>query len=219
MPVIFIIALVLAFLLGAIPFAYIFVKKIKGVDIRKQGSGNVGATNAARALGKPMGILVLLLDIAKGAAAAGLLPLLLGLLAKTSPGAEYESFRDSLGIEAVQLLLGIAAFIGHCFSPFLGFKGGKGVATALGVYLVVSWQATLLTAIVCILIIVITRLVSLASLTGAVLLPVSMVVFDLVYRRSLNWSVLAITVFISLVVVFRHRKNISRLMAGKENRV
>lgn len=206
-----IVGLVISFLLGAIPFAYIFVKKIKGVDIRKEGSGNSGATNASRVVGKKWGLIILALDIAKGAAAAGLVPLILRHWLKTDAGWMLGGF------PAVGLCMGLAAFLGHCFSPFLLFKGGKGVATALGVYLVVAPMAVALTAVVCIVLILVTRVVSIASITGAILLPVSIMIF---YRTKMQgfWFVFGLTVVLGALVIFRHRSNIRRLIKGAENK-
>jgi glycerol-3-phosphate acyltransferase PlsY len=215
----FFVFLLLAFLTGCVPFAYILVKRLRGMDIRTQGSGNVGATNASRVLGRKWGLVVLALDTLKGVAAAWFLPWVLFLLPNPSV---YERW---LGLEGTQLILGMAAFLGHCYNPFLKFKGGKGVATALGVFLIVSWKATVLTAVVCLAIIAATRLVSVASIVAAILLPAAMLTFQLIAKGSeapwyqrVNWKVLAMTVLISVVVMIRHRANIKRLLAGKEHK-
>ena len=215
----FFVFLLLAFLTGCVPFAYILVKRMRGVDIRTQGSGNVGATNASRVLGRKWGLVVLALDTLKGVAAAWFLPWVLFLLPNPSV---YERW---LGLEGTQLILGMAAFLGHCYNPFLRFKGGKGVATALGVFLIVSWKATVLTAVVCLAIIAATRLVSVASIVAAVLLPAAMLAFQLTakgpegpWHQRVNWQVLAMTVLISIVVMIRHRANIKRLLVGKEHK-
>ena len=215
----FFVFLLLAFLTGCVPFAYILVKRLRGIDIRTQGSGNVGATNASRVLGRKWGLVVLALDTLKGVVAAWFLPWVLFLLPNPSV---YERW---LGLEGTQLILGMAAFLGHCYNPFLKFKGGKGVATALGVFLIVSWKATVLTAVVCLAIIAATRLVSVASIVAAILLPTAMLTFQLIAKgpkvpwfQKVNWQVLAMTVLISVVVVIRHRANIKRLLVGKEHK-
>jgi glycerol-3-phosphate acyltransferase PlsY len=213
-PIVFLVLLVVAFLIGSVPFAFLFVRRMKGIDIRTQGSGNVGATNAARVLGKPMGIFILLLDVAKGAFAAWVLPFALQFWIEHMPlGLSSSAVLTVLGLRGTGLCMGIAAFLGHCYSPFLGFRGGKGVATALGVYLVVAPKATLVTLAVCVTIILVTRVVSLASLVGAVLLPILIVVF---YWSDGPWGVVGVTVALSATVVFRHRANIRRLLAGQE---
>jgi acyl phosphate:glycerol-3-phosphate acyltransferase len=215
----FFVFLFLAFLTGCVPFAYIFVKRLRGVDIRQHGSGNVGATNASRLLGRKLGIVVLILDALKGVMAAWLLPLILTLFGTTA------YYFQALTTPGVQLCMGMAAFLGHCYNPFLRFKGGKGVATALGVFMVVSWKATLLTAVVSVTIIAVTRLVSIASIVAAVLLPTAMLTFQIiaktpeeVWYRKVNWQVLGMTVLIAAVVIIRHRANIKRLWEGKEHK-
>jgi glycerol-3-phosphate acyltransferase PlsY len=214
--------LALSFLIGCVPNAYIFVKVKTGKDIRKEGSGNVGATNASRVLGKKLGLVVLLLDLMKGVVAAGLFREMLHWGAVSHEWwSSAKPLLDSVGTNGVGLVFGIAAFVGHCFNPFLGFKGGKGVATALGVYLVTAWWATLLTAVVCITIILLTKIVSIASIVGAVLLPISIVLFTFIQKGHMTWQdgfVVALTTLISVVVVFRHRSNIKRLLEGKENK-
>ncbi len=196
-----------AFLLGSVPTSYIFVRKIKGLDIRKEGSQNPGATNAARILGRKWGFLVFVIDVSKGYISAWLLPL---ILYHTNLAPEA---LELLNIKGIGLLFGIAAFLGHCYSPFLAFRGGKGVATALGVYAVVAPQALLLTLAVCAIIVAITRLISLASITGAILLPISILVFG---WENPPWVVFAVTTILGSFVVFRHRSNIQRLIRGSE---
>jgi glycerol-3-phosphate acyltransferase PlsY len=182
----FLVLLIASFCIGAIPFAYIFVKRLKGIDVRTVGSGNVGATNAARALGSRWwGILILLLDMLKG-----VIPTLFGswIVNKMLPW--HPLTYDQQG---VAIALGIAAFLGHCFNPFLKFKGGKGVATGLRVYLVLAPYAALTTLAVCVLIIVTTRLISLASITGAILLPFFMILYNLLQKRPQPWVIIAVT--------------------------
>lgn len=210
------ICLAAGFLIGSIPFAYIIVKRIKGIDVRSQGSRNAGATNAARVLGWRWGIAILALDAAKGALAAWMLPLAMGLIWNDTA----TSLAGFLTEPGLQLLMGIAAFLGHCFSPFLAFRGGKGVATGLGVYLVVAWQAALLALAICVPIILLTRIVSVASITGAVLLPAGILIFHDWGDPEADspWVVFAITLLIGLLIIFRHRANIRRLIEGKENR-
>lgn len=224
-PIPFIALAVVGFVIGCIPFAYIFVKKMKGIDIRTQGSGNVGATNASRLLGRPMGILILVLDALKGVAAAWVLPHVLRFWADSpklplaaAAKVSLQAFHDDPAhhVSLMALVMGLCAFLGHCLNPFLRFKGGKGVATALGVYLIVAPKAVLLTLVVCVTIIVLTRLVSLASITGAVLLLVAIPVF---YWSERPWAVWCITLVISLAVILRHRANIRRLLARTENKV
>ena len=216
MPFSFLLLLLLAFLIGAIPFAFIVVKKLKGIDIRTVGSGNVGATNAGRVLGKPFFAGVLVLDALKGVVAAGALPWALSFWAAHLPGgASSARIVEVLGSDGLKLCFGIGAFLGHCYSPFLKFKGGKGVATALGVYLVVAPKATLLTLVVCLPLMKITGIVSIASLTGAVLLPIGILVF---YWNEQPWTRFCVTVLLSSVVIYRHRANIRRLIEGTEGK-
>ena len=127
--ILLIVMLIVAFMIGAIPFAYILAKRLKGVDIRKVGSGNVGATNASRVLGRPIGFLVLLLDVTKG-----MFPVFLGSLVLNRP---YPAYPWALADPKSQLVvfgIGMAAFLGHCFNPFLRFKGGKGGVDRFGCF-------------------------------------------------------------------------------------
>ena len=219
----FIILIVLSFLLGSIPFAYIFVKRIQGIDIRTQGSGNVGATNAARSLGKPMGVLILVLDVLKGVVTAGAIPWLMGYwIDHTLPlGGSMQDVFNLLSPKGVALCLGVAAFFGHCYSPFLGFKGGKGVATLLGVYIMVAPMALLMTFLVSGTLIALTRIVSLGSVTGAILLPVAVLflywdAYPVGEEYNRPWVSFLVTALVGAIVVFRHRSNLQRLRDGTE---
>lgn len=179
-----------AFLLGSIPFGYL-VARAKGVDIFAAGSGNIGATNVGRVLGKKAGTLVLLLDIIKG-----LIPAVIGL--------------KVLGSVEEGLWLGLAAVFGHTFSPFLKFKGGKGVATTLGLLIGATPLVALGSAVVFLPIYFTTRYVSLASIIGTASLP------------FIDWALgmpkMAIIVhsLIAVFVAFKHRANIKRLLNGTE---
>ena len=184
---------VLAFLLGAIPFGYV-IGKLKGVDVRKHGSGNIGATNVSRVLGKKWGAFVLFLDALKGAVPA-LITKFLGY------SLEY------------QLMVGLFAILGHCFSPFLKFNGGKGVATALGVFLVISPKATLFAATVFFFVFFLTRYVSLSSIAAALSYPTIFRFLEQPSKLSLLLVLLAAT-----IVVAKHYSNLLRLLKGEEKR-
>ncbi len=181
-----------AYLLGSIPTGLLLGKAF-GVDIRTTGSGNIGATNVYRTLGRKVGILTLLGDALKG-----LLPVLL---------ARYYDL-PVLWIAAI----GLAAFLGHVYTIFLGFKGGKGVATALGVFLGLSPLSVLLGLLVFAVVLWQWRYVSLGSIVAAAAMPVIVAMLD---HRVL---VIAVTAVISSVVIQKHRENIGRLQAGTENK-
>ncbi len=194
--------ILISYLIGSIPTAYIFGRQLKGIDIREHGSGNVGATNVFRVLGKGPGFIVLFLDILKGVIAVWGLSNLLGL-----------------GSNMQLILLGVAAVCGHNWTVFLQFKGGKGIATSLGVLIGFMLQIeslqlvvglTLLVWIACFLI---STIVSLSSIVAAVFLPVAMVLTD----QPLE--LVGCGVLICVFVVFRHRPNIKRLLNGQEPRV
>ncbi len=198
----FIIVTAVGYLLGAIPFAVIIAKS-KGVDIFKVGSGNPGATNVKRSCGKFAGNLCFVLDALKGFVSA-MFPVV----------ATY--FGIKLGDEATLAYLPyigiVAAVVGHSFSPFIGFKGGKGVSTAIGGLLAVIWASILVALAVWLLIFYTTRYVSLASIAMAATLPVASACF---YGNGLP---LYISIALCLVVIIRHRSNIARLLKGTENR-
>ncbi len=199
-----IIALIISYLIGSIPTAYIFGRLIKGIDIRKFGSGNVGATNALRVLGRWPGITVLALDIFKGFIAV----ILLG---------NFFFSKINLAQEVYSIILGIACIAGHNWTIFLKFKGGKGIAITLGVLLALAVQLpgiriVIFCLIACwIIIFAISRIVSLASLACAVLLPVFMLVFK--QSAALMFS----SIILSAFVILRHKNNLSRIIQRKES--
>lgn len=199
-------AVVIAYFLGSLPTGYL-VGRARGIDIRKEGSGNIGATNALRVLGPALGILVLLIDLAKGVAACYVaiwIPRLLG-------GSGSEPGVDRMLI--LMLVGGLGAVLGHSFTCWLGFKGGKGVATATGVFLAVALKPTLVCAVIFILLVALTRYVSLASITAATCLP------GLVYYFHRDIFLTALTLLAALLVIYRHRSNIQRLLKGTELKI
>jgi glycerol-3-phosphate acyltransferase PlsY len=202
-----IIASIISYLLGSIPTAYLFVKILKGVDIRSVGSGNVGATNAMRVLGKGLGITVLLLDILKGFIAVKFL------------GNIFLGYGVLVSEEALLIILGIAVICGHNWTIFLQFKGGKGIATSLGVLLALAVNFSALRAVLFllfltwVLVFLIFRIISLASLAAALGLPIYMSF----YSRSR--LLLSASMILSLFTIFRHKSNIKRLLQGKESRL
>lgn len=201
-------ALALAFVSGSVPTA-LLMGKLKGVDIRQHGSGNVGATNALRVLGKGWGITCLVLDAFKG-----------WLPASLFAGKLIEGFSwapGELGHPEWTLVVGLLAVIGHMFSPWVGWKGGKGVATSLGAFLAVAPIPILICLVIGIALIAATGYVSLASITGAALLPVLIFAFSPSGDRP--WAVVIVTAFVCLFVIWKHRENIQRLMQGTENKV
>lgn len=184
--------IVFAYLLGSIPTGYI-LGKFAGVDVRQVGSGNVGATNVARAVGKWQGVLTLLADAMKGT-----VPAAIGL-AMTLPSAAIAA-------------LAAAAFLGHLYPVFLKFRGGKGVATALGSLLVIAPLASLLLVVIFAAVVFPTRLVSLSSIVAAALAPFALWLF--LQPRA----IVLLGAFLAAMIVWRHRGNIQRLRAGTEPR-
>ena len=184
---------IFAYLLGSVPTGYI-LGSLAGVDVRKAGSGNVGATNVTRVVGKRYGIFTLVADIAKG-----FIPVVIALnLGLTSTATAF---------------VGIAAFLGHLYPVFLRFQGGKGVATALGVFLGLAPWATLVLMVIFVLVILTTRVVSLSSMVAAASAPIAF------WLLSYSPTLMGTSFFIALMIVLRHRGNIQRLLSGTEPRV
>ena len=195
--------IILAYLIGSIPTALIISKKFFGIDIRDFGSGNMGATNAFRVLGPKYGTLIMVLDILKGMIAVGLFYFLPYYLTN-----ELERTNFMMG-------LGLAAVIGHIFPVFANFKGGKGVATLLGMLIAVQPIVAVCCIAVFLVVLFLTRYVSLSSILGAIMLPVC--VLWIWNEHELSYRVFALLV--ALLVIITHQKNISRLLKGAENRI
>jgi glycerol-3-phosphate acyltransferase PlsY len=192
--------LAIAYLLGSIPFGYLLVRFFRKEDIRALGSGNIGATNVARSGAKGLGMLTLLLDALKGVAAV----LIAAHFAPPIAGAASD-----LAIAAA-----IAAVLGHMFPVWLGFKGGKGIATALGVFIALVWPVAIASFAVFLLVVLSTRLVSLGSIVAAASIP--WLAWLLV--PSHTPALLAGLTVISLLCIFKHHANIARLLHGQEPR-
>lgn len=182
-----------AFILGSIPFG-IIIAKVMGIDLKKIGSGNIGATNVLRALGKCPAALTLLGDILKGTAAVAIGRYL-------SVGPAYEG------------IIGLSAILGHNFSLFLGFKGGKGVATSIGVLLIYSPQVAIFTLIIWVMVVLMTRYSSLGAIVAFGLLPVNVFLVDYSEMK------LIISAVITLLILLRHIGNIERLIRGTERKI
>jgi glycerol-3-phosphate acyltransferase PlsY len=197
--------LVGSYLLGSIPFGYL-AGRLVGIDIRQAGSGNVGATNVVRVLGKGYGYPVFALDVLKGFAAVKIAMLM-------APGGPPEwNSPEMFGI-----LAAVSSVLGHLYPPWLKFRGGKGVATSAGALLALTPVATLIGAAIWIIVFWLTRYVSLASITAAIVLPI---VILLVSSRDQNKGKLLVyaSACVAVVVIWRHRSNVSRLMRGAEPR-
>lgn len=199
--------ILIAFAMGSIPTALI-LGRLKGIDIRQYGSGNVGATNAFRVLGKQFGITCLVFDILKG-----FLPVRVLLPVEIFAPAIHAS--TMWPVHSWAWLIGLAAIAGHMFSPFLKFKGGKGVATSLGVLLGIAPLPVLIIFVLGIVIIWLSGYVSLASITGSALLPVLIVLFNI---RDVPWLSVLLTMLLGMMIIWKHRANIGRLRAGNEKR-
>ena len=215
-------ALLQAYFLGAVPFGFLLVKLLKGVDIRTVGSGNIGATNVARVAGPRLGILAFLLDVAKGFVAATWVPFAIHAL--SSEAFVYSGLWPLLrevavgkGFTDLRILCGLSAIVGHIWTVFLSFKGGKGVATALGVWLGLAPMPTLITVFLWAVITRVSGYVSLGSIISVIVLPLALALEQ--HNNLLDsWRLLAFAVIVCVIVIIRHKDNIRRLRDGTENR-
>ncbi len=190
------------YVLGSIPFGYLIVRATKGTDVRAAGSGNIGATNVNRVAGAGAGLATLLLDVAKGYFAVWL------------------ADRMTSGDIGWMAVMGLAAVVGHLFPVWLRFHGGKGVATALGVFVPLCWMAVAAAAVVWLVVVSIWRYVSLASVVAAGLLPVcTYLLYAPGTRHAPPLSLSYCTAIVSILIIVKHRENIRRLLAGTENRL
>ena len=189
-----VVLILVGYTVGTIPFALLLARRMRGADVRYVGSGNVGAANVLRTTGMSVGLIVMTLDISKGCAAV--------------------LFADRTGADdAMQAAVGAAAVVGHVFPVWLKFRGGKGVATACGVFAVLAPQATVVAGAVCVVAVWITRYVSVGSILGSLLLPL------LAYLTNASQPVVTTSIGVAILVLYRHRANVSRLQSGNEWRL
>ena len=200
----YILVTIIAYLIGSVSFSVIFGKKFAGIDVRKKGSGNAGTTNTLRTAGKKAAILTLLCDCLKGVVAV-LIALIAGKI-----------IRDTDGALLVQLAA-LAVIIGHVFPVLFQFKGGKGVATSLGILLIINWKIGLICLVFALVLMALTRMVSLGSIGAAILYPVLTLFIHENYIVNGNYFVFAL--ILAAFVVFNHRENVKRLLEGKENKL
>lgn len=196
---------VFAYFLGSVNFSVIISRKMAGFDVRKKGSGNAGATNMLRSVGKKAAALTLVCDILKG---------VIAILVAFLVGKIFVGLDNGLLIQ----IAGVFVIIGHTFPIFFEFKGGKGIATALGVLLMFNWNIGLICLVFALIIMAVTRIVSLGSLAAAVLFPVLVILLP-----NINYLVegnhIGFAFILAMIVIFNHRGNITRLIAGNENKL
>ncbi|MFC2135348.1 glycerol-3-phosphate 1-O-acyltransferase PlsY [Bacteroidota bacterium] len=205
----------LSYLVGSIPTALIISKVVKGIDIREHGSGNMGGSNVFRVIGWKFGVLVIILDALKGALAVIVIArLYLG----NFPFTNVTPFDD---FTLIQIIAGLSAVIGHIWTAFAGFKGGKGIATALG-FLVTIITVDMLFALGIFLIVVyLSRYISLGSISAAVSVPLIMIIRENVFHVDIQGyhTILPFSIVLAFLVMYTHRANLGRLLKGNENRI
>ncbi len=198
--------LLIAYLIGSFPSAVWLGRTFYNTDVREYGSGNAGTTNTFRILGVKAGIPVLIMDVLKGWIAVNLVSLI----------SENQLFSDERAFE-IKLVFGISAVIGHLFPVYTGFRGGKGIATLLGLMLGIYWQAALCSSLVFVLSFLISKYVSLSSIIASVSFPI-IVIFVLPLQNA-NSSLILFSVFVPILSLITHQKNIERLLRREENKI
>ena len=193
---------IVAYVIGSINFAVIFSRKFAGFDVREKGSKNAGTTNVLRTVGKKVAALTLVCDILKGVAA---------ILVALSAQIMWEGF----DITVLKYIAGFMVILGHTFPIFFEFRGGKGVATAIGVLLMLNWKIGLICLVFGFLIIAVSKMVSLGSISAAVLFPV----LTIFIGENVGVPGIVVSFLIAALVVFNHRTNIKRIKEGKENKL
>jgi len=202
----YIIVAIVAYLIGSISFSVIISKKMAGFDVREKGSGNAGATNMLRSVGKKAAALTLLGDALKGVVAI-LFAVIVGVIAKNSDKA------------LLVQIAGILVVIGHTFPIFFGFKGGKGVATSLGVLLMTNWQIGLICLVFALVLMALTQMVSMGSVGAAILFPVLVLFIKTNFIVTEGSGYFVYSIILAALVAFNHRSNIQRILNGTENKL
>lgn len=209
---------VVSFLLGSIPFGYLLVRIFRGQDVRKTGSGNIGATNVARTGSKGLAIATLLLDALKGYVAVAFAEWIPDHIAIATSSDTHASWSvvDPHLIYLLGAIAALCAILGHMFTPWLGFKGGKGVATGVGAFAAIAPRAILISLALFVIVVAITRYVSLGSMLGAAVFPIAACWLNPAIRDPIVVSLIATS---SLLIIVKHHANIRRILAGNENRL
>lgn len=195
---------IIAYLIGSINFSVILSKKMAGFDVREKGSGNAGTTNMLRSVGKKAAAITLVCDILKGVVAI-LIAMLIGKMVEGSNAA------------LLVQVAGVAVILGHTFPIFFKFKGGKGVATSLGVLIMSNWQIGLICLVFALILMALTQMVSVGSIAAAILYPVLTLFIPQNYIVPGNYLIYSI--ILAVLIVFNHRENVKRLLNGTENRI
>ena len=205
----YIIMALIAYAIGSVNFSVIISKKMAGFDVREKGSGNAGSTNVLRTVGKKAAIITLVCDILKGVVAI-LIALLVGLIAG-------ESASKAILVEVAAL----AVVLGHTFPVFFGFRGGKGVATSLGIILLVNWKIGLICLVFALALMALTRMVSLGSISASVLFAVLTMFITDSYVAGIehDFSFVVFGLLLAAFVIFNHRSNLKRILNGTENKL
>ena len=202
----YIVIAIIAYLIGSINFSVIISKRVAGFDVREKGSGNAGTTNMLRSVGKEAALVTLVCDVLKGVVAIVIAIII---------GAIWQELDKALLVQIAAL----AVVIGHTFPVFFQFKGGKGVATSLGVLLMINWQIGLICLVFALVLIALTRMVSLGSVGAAILYPILVLFIDTNFTVSEGTGYFIFSVILALLVAFNHRENIKRILSDTENKL
>ncbi len=198
--------IILSYLAGSIPTSIIMSKLTRGIDIRDYGSGNAAATNVIRVLGWKIGIIVIIVDVGKGIFATLLISKL-----RIDPA--------PISHNLVQIMAGLSAVLGHIWTIFAGFKGGKGVGTAAGMLFSLYPVAGVICLIIFLVVLSTGRYVSVSSMTAAISLPIVILILNKFFKYSISKELFYFAIFMAALIVFTHRSNIKRLIRGEENRI
>ena len=202
----YIIMAIIAYLIGSVNFSVILSKKMAGFDVREKGSGNAGTTNMLRSVGKKAAVITLICDILKGVVSIGI-AIIVGNIIK------------DLDKALLVQIAGILVVVGHTFPIFFGFKGGKGVATSLGVILMTNWKIGLICLIFALVLMALTKMVSVGSIAAAILFPVLTIFLTDTFIVTEGSNYFIYSILLAILVAFNHRENIKRILNGTENKI
>ena len=201
MTTVYIVISLIAYFIGSVSFSVIFSRKFAGFDVREKGSGNAGTTNVLRSVGKKAAVITLICDVLKGVVA-----IILAVIAS--------KIWKEVNVEILKYLAGFFAILGHTFPIFFEFRGGKGVATALGVLITLNWKIGLICLVFGVILIALTKMVSVGSILSAILFPIL-----ILFMGNTRFESIIISILIALLVIFNHRSNIKRIQNGTENKL